>query len=235
MDKIKNYIRYGRGTGAFLIFVLAFVTALYYSISAKITLTASIPYIQEMLDDILPIEIKDGRVITPQNTIKEINLLGQDTSKNFPFIIDTTRDKLPTEKLTEGIYLSRSYLYTVSSTQVKSVKLTDSFQLPRQDYTDSMKTSVVWFTLIAAAAGTIIFFLIYFMLVVIYAFCSGFSATITGKTLGFDTKLRLNSVLFILVCLISFILKIASINLTLPVFFLIMIALQIITLKTLFK
>ena len=231
MNKIFNYVNQGRGIGAFPIFVLAFMATMYFCINAKFVLTDSIPHIQQAADEILPIVIENGKITTPQNTIKEINLLGKNASVSFPFVLDTTQDNLRTDTLKDGVYLTRSYLYTVGNNEIRTTKLTDSLVLPRQDYTATMQKGIIWFVMTSSVVGTLILFIVYYVLVVFYAVCSNLTAGIAKKRLSFDLKLRLNGILFTIVYIFSFVVGKLGLNLNLFAFFIIMIGLQIYTIK----
>ncbi len=235
MNRLLNYITHGRGIGAFLIFVLAFVVTLYFCINAKIMLTASIPHIQAAADEILPIVIKNGKIVTPQNTVKEINLFGKDATSTLPFVIDTTQDTLNADSLNDGIYLSRTHMYFINHNETRTVKLTDTLDLPRADYTASMQTAIKWFVVFSAISGTLFLFILYYIIVIFYAFCGNLISIMLKKQTSFDFKLRLNSILFIVVYGFSFMVEKLGGNLNLLVFFIIMIGLQLYAIKKIFS
>lgn len=230
MNKIIGYIKSGRGIGAFLIFAFAFIISAYYGIVSRQVLLDSIPAIQAVADEILPLSIQNGMIVAPQNTIKEINLAGND-KQSFLFVLDTTQDSLNTDNLKDGIYLSRSHAYTVRGNEVKSVKFSKSFDLPQKDYTQIMQTSVRWFTLIFIAAGTLILFILNFIIVIFYTFCNRLACIIAQKNLSFEAGMRFNSLLYIALCAFLYLLQLTGFYIGMLAFFLTMIALQIILTK----
>lgn len=233
MNRILQYISRGKGVGALLVLAFAFIVSVYFSISSKFMLTESIPYLQEIADNVLPIKVVDGKVTIPENTVKEFNLFGNDNKTSFPFVIDTTKDTIDTGNLPQGVYLSRSYVYAVSNNKVESYKLTGSFDLPQQDYTPFFQSTVKWVVIIGTIMGTLVFFVIYFILTIFYAFCAGLSAVINKKDLTFDAKMRLSAVCIIVVYILSAAAGKIGVNINLLAFFLIMIALQIVIVKKL--
>ncbi len=236
MNKLSNYISKGRGIGAFLLLALAFVISMYFSITAKMVLTDSIPYIQTIADRMLPLKIENGQVTDPANTIREFDIpIDEEGKDHYLMVIDTTSDALDTSKLTSGIYLSRSYLYAVNAQtkEVRSLKLNGNFELPQKDYTLQMQSGIKWAVLLIAAVLTLGLFIGFLLLNLLFAFCAGLAAAITRKNVSFDTRMRLSSVLFCGVYLLSVLLSWAGIDLNRIAFFLIMLVLQIISLKKL--
>lgn len=231
MNKIANYIVSGKGIGALVLLAFAFIAALYFSIWSKVILSDSIPHMQQIADEVLPITVENGKVVIPENTIKEIDLLGSENDVPFPFVIDTTRDTIETQNLTPGLYLSRSYFYSVSGNKTETYKLKNNFSLPRKDYTPLFQSSIKWLVVFMAIAGTGGFFLLFFILTLFYAFCANLAALIDKKKLSFEVRMRLSTVIFITVYLFSTILGRAGLNLNMAAFFLIVVILQVIAVK----
>jgi len=236
MNKLSNYIIKGRGIGAILLLALAFVVSLYIAINVKIVLTDSIPHLQTIADQMLPIKIENGQVTDPANTIREFDIPADPEGKNhFLMVIDTTSDTLDTTKLTNGIYLTRSYLYVVNALtqEVRSLKLNGNIELPQKDYTLQMQSGIKWVVLFVAALLTLGLFIGFLLLNLLFAFCAGLAAAIARKNVNFETRMRLSSLLFIGVYLLYIILNFVGINLNSIAFFLIMLVLQIVSLKKL--
>ena len=245
MNKIKAYVLNGKGVGAFVLFALAFVVAVYFAVILRSGLIEAIPLMQDVADKVLPIEIKNGVVINPENTVKVIdfnerNIEGniEDAEQNAKlpvFVIDTTQDTLDTAGLAQGLYLSRTTLYAVKTGEVRVMKLQDNANLilPKQDYTEGFKIVIKWTALAMAACGTFIAFLVFLILTIFYAYLAGVAAWINKTTLAFDVRMRLSSVLFAAVYILAEAADAVGFPLGVKLFVLLMFALQIVTIRKL--
>ncbi len=232
MNKIKAYILNGKGIGALLLFALAFVASVYLSLSMRSTLIELMPLAQGIADEILPIEVKNGVVVTPDNTVKVIDLNednGDQNAKIPVLVIDTTQDTLDTSDLAQGFYLSRTTAYVVKADEVRTMKLQNNanFNLPKQDYTEIFRTIISWTALTMAACGTIAAFLVFILLNLFYAYLAGVAAWINKTTLAFDVKMRLSAILFTAVYILARIMELIGFSLGIALFVLLMFALQI--------
>lgn len=245
MNKIKGYILNGQGIGAFVLFALAFVVSVYLAIFLRSGLIETIPLMQDVADKVLPIEIKNGVVVNPENTVKVIDFNENDIENNAEdddeniklpvLVIDTTKDTLDTAGLAQGLYLSRTALYAVKTDEVRTIKLQESANLilPKQDYTEYFKTAIKWTALATAACGTIIAFLVFVILTLFYAYLAGVAAWINKTTLAFDVRMRLSSVLFAAVYILAEVTDAVGFPLGVKLFVLLMFALQIVTIRKL--
>lgn len=243
MNKIKGYVLNGKGIGAFVLFALAFAVSVYFAVILRSGLIEAVPLMQDVADKVLPIEIKNGVVVNPENTVKVIDFNEQNHEAdvknaeeyaNLPvLVIDTTQDTLDTASLKQGLYLSRTTLYAVKTGEVRVIKLQNNTNLilPKQDYTEEFKTAIKWTALLMAACGTVIAFLVFLILTVFYAYLAGVAAWINKTTLAFDVKMRLSSVLFAAVYIIAELADAAGFPLGVKIFVLLMFALQIITIR----
>lgn len=245
MSKIKGYVLNGKGIGAFVLFALAFVVSVYFAIILRSGLIDAIPFMQDVADKALPIEIKNGVVVNPENTVKVIDFNERDNDINTEdneedtklpvFVIDTTQDTLDTAGLAQGFYLSRTTLYAVKTGEVRVMKLQDNANLvlPKQDYTEGFKTIIKWTALTMAACGTVIAFLVFLILTIFYAYLAGVAAWINKTTLAFDVRMRLSSVLFAAVYILAEAADVVGFPLGVKLFVLLMFALQIVTIRKL--
>lgn len=232
MDKINNYILKNNGIGALVLLTLSAVYGLYYSITSSDMIETSIPYIQEIIEEVTPIKVVNGVVVTPADTYKDIKLIKG--LKGAPsIIIDTTRDSLDTTNLPEGIYLTRKNFYTVSANEVRSKALAGNFELPREDYTKVMYASVKWIALGIMVGFTIVLFFTYLLLMLFYTLVLKIAERINKKTLSFDESMRLNAVLFAGLSIAFFFIELIGIYLGNLIFFIVMVGLQIYAVKQL--
>ena len=226
MSKILNYIANGKGTGAIWLLLMAFVYTLYLSLMARGFMFDSVPYVQHVADELLPVSVKDGKIVSPENTVRELTLTGDTAQDTYSFVLDTTQDTLDTTKLTNGVYFSRLYAYTVNDNQVKTTKLSSSFDLPKQDYKPILNAAVKWIVMGIAAVGILVFFLMYFILAIFYAYCAALATKLNKTSLSFDTRMRLSSVVLIAVYALSFVLTLLGLHINVFLFFVIMLLTQ---------
>lgn len=231
MEKLKNYILNGKGIGAIVLLCTALIFSSYYTWVITKGAQFSVPYVQQIIWDAAPISIVDGTVVVPENTIKEINLFGEG-DEAFPFVIDTTTDTLDASKLPMGLYLTRSYFYSVQDDGAKSRRLSGAFELPKDDYTDYLYKSIKWVGLASFIIGFIFFFVKYLLLVLFYSFVAFLAEVLNKTTLDFDVKMRLNSVLLSGVLFLSLVAGFLGIYVNVFMFAGIMVVLQILLIKT---
>ena len=195
MNKIKNYVLQGRGIGAIWLFAFALLLSLWVAHKLNVILPQSVPYIQQLADDALPIKIKNGHVVEPQNEVKLLSY----TVLGAPFTvgIDTTKDVLEEGKHAPGLYLTKSYLYTVSDKEIRRQDLVADLDLPKQDYTPAFNKVIRWIVGSVAVLGPVLAFFYFLIGVLLYAFCTGLACFLNKNELTFKAKMRLNTVLFI--------------------------------------
>ena len=122
------------------------------------------------------------------------------------FTIDTNIDSMDTTGLNSGLYLTRSYFYTVYNTkgEIKSTKLKGDIKLDKKDYTKFLQNNVKWLVLSVFVLMWLAYFVVYFLVTMFYAFCAVIAEKTSKKSLDFDKKMRLSAVCFILVLSVSF-------------------------------
>ena len=229
MNKILNYISGGKGIGAVLILLLSALISVYFSLMARTAVINSIPYLQMIADEILPISMVDGTITVPQNTKKVYPIYSDEKSEDVSFTIDTTSDSLDTTNLKSGLYLTLSYFYAVDNSkgEIKSTKLKGSIRLDKKDYTNILKDNVKWIVMAIFTLSMISYFIVYFLLTMFYAFCAGIAAKVSNKNLDFDKKMRLSAVCLFIVLILSFVSGLFNINIPWLMFLLLVIGLQI--------
>ena len=229
MQKITDYIIKGKGIGSLWLLLLGTLLAFLSAYDIHKTVPSVVPHIQQFADEFLPIEIKNGQVVTPQDTI----ITHTYDFNNIPltFTLDTTKEVLE-EGAKPGVYLTKSYLYSISEDEVRRQNLAD-IKLEKKDYTPLMYRAIriiVWTTLLCAPFFNFLCFLI---AVAFYALCSALACALSKKQLPFKTKMRLNTVLFVGLYVLTYLLYFVGLSVSTLAFFLMMIALQLIVIKKL--
>ena len=229
MQKILNYIKNGKGIGTLWILCLALIVAFYSAYTASQLLPPTIPHIQNFADTFLPLKIENGKVIVPENTVIEKTYHLNDE----PIVIklDTTQDMLDGNQPKTGLYLTRSYLYSVSDARVQRQALPTQLNLEKQNYAPLLQTlfrHIVW---LIAVIGPVFNFICFMLAVLFYAWLSSLACALNKTALPFKLKMRLNTCLFIAVYIFSTLCDSLSLHISLLSFFLIMLALQIVCVK----
>lgn len=243
MNKIYTYILRGQGLGIKFLLVLSLVFSLFIAVFMRIEGVKFIPYAQDIADQLLPIKVENGVVVSPQNTVKTAQLRfdGQDQGVELPFVIDTRIDTMDPSHMKDGIYMTRTMVYTVNRNQTKMTALEGSFEVPQADYRDFFASVLNWGVFALFIFSFAASFLFYFIACLFYAFCiqllnplfkalSGLVKNVDYKQIwlspDFDQRMRLSVVCFATVYILSGLLGFVGHNLGMLVFFLIVILLQ---------
>lgn len=228
MQKLFNYLRLGQGIGAKFLFVWAVIMSIFIAIYIRVAGAEGIPYVQSVADEMLPIRIENGIVVEPADTYKQARLKLDDYSDtvNLPIVIDTRSNTLDADSLRDGIYLSRTTLYTVNNNQVRITKLGGDFSLPRADYREDLKTLLNWTAVITGIFCIAILFLFYFILTLFYAWCLIAVAKFAKKSLDFDSRMRISSVSIVATYILFVPLNMLNLGSSRLLFFIVVIVLQ---------
>ena len=229
MQKIISYIKNGKGIGALWLLIFGAFKAFYLAYNVNRFLPDLIPYVQNLADEFLPIKIENGKVIEPIETIKTHDYqVGKD---HIVLKLDTTKDILDEEDLAQGIYLTRSYFYTINGQEIRRQTLKGDINLEKRDYVPFLQTLVKWIVWGVLIIGPFLYFTCFLIAVLFYAFCTGLSCVLNKTELDFKKKMRLNTVLFIGLYIVTFALESVGLNISTLAFFLAMIALELVTVK----
>ncbi len=229
MDKIFRYIKNGEGIGAKYLLVYALIVAITYGAAFKVLGNMATPSLQNITDQLFPIKIENGVIVEPANTIKDIkmNIEGYD----IPFILDTRIDAVDTNGLKNGIYISKKAAYIVDTNQVKVHNFKDDLYLPKDDYTGIFKSYATGIALVFAVMVFVSFYVMYLALCCFYAFFANIIAKHIRINMDYTASMRLSTVTYIFTSIVFAILKVLQLNANSFIFFIAMIALQIIILK----
>lgn len=196
MKKIISYIFNGQGLGIKFLSALSVLMALIFAIVIRVQGAAYIPYAQEIADQMLPIKIVNGQIVEPLNTFKmaQIQIEGRDTPLALPLILDTRVTNLDAGLLPQGVYVTRTNIYTVNNNQAKVIKIEGDNYIPQGDYTGVFKSWLNWSALIGGIAGIVILFVVYLILTMFYALCAQIIAKLVRRPMAFDARMRLSAV-----------------------------------------
>lgn len=74
MEKIKLYIRRGKGIGLLFLLASAVLATMFLMISLKSAYTEIKPEVVLVANEFLPITVKGGKIVEPANAYKRIEL-----------------------------------------------------------------------------------------------------------------------------------------------------------------
>lgn len=196
MRKITSYILNGQGLGMKFLAGLSVLMALIFAIVIRVQGAAYVPYAQEIADQMLPVKVVNGQIVEPLNTFKmaQIRIEGRDTPLALPLVLDTRVTNLDANLLPQGVYVTRTNIYTVNRNQVKVIKIEGDNYIPKGDYTDVFKSWLNWSAVIGGIAGIVILFVLYLILTMFYALCTQVIAKLARRDMAFDSRMRLSAV-----------------------------------------
>ena len=196
MKKITSYILNGQGLGMKFLAGLSVLMALIFAIVIRVQGAAYVPYAQEIADQMLPVKVVNGQIVEPLNTFKmaQIRIEGRDTPLALPLVLDTRVTNLDANLLPQGVYVTRTNIYTVNRNQVKVIKIEGDNYIPKGDYTDVFKSWLNWSAVIGGIAGIVILFVLYLILTMFYALCTQVIAKLARRDMAFDSRMRLSAV-----------------------------------------
>ncbi len=233
MEKIINYIAKGQGLGIKYLLLFALIVTIIFSINIKlIGEDIMVPKAQEIANQFLPVKIENGEIVEPINIVKKHTIIvGEgESAQSFDILMDTTTYNLDPTELKDGIYITRSAVYTVNDGEARVHKLEDSLDLPSGDYTELFTSFLNWGIFIFGIFAFLGLALFYFIAVIFYATCSYLISLIMRKKYNYDLRMRLSTLAFIVTYIVFSILELFGFGSNL-IFFLAVLALQSLVMK----
>lgn len=128
MEKIVNYIKFGKGNGLLFLLATTVLITIFWLLFFKQFYNDFRPQLISVAEQITPITVQDGRIVKPEDTYKRLELkIGDDTSSDsiFPVVLDTREpvSELPKEKV--GLFIMSDVVYLIAPTEIKKVTLKD--------------------------------------------------------------------------------------------------------------
>ena len=126
MEKIKLYIRRGKGIGLLFLLASAVLATMFLMISLKSAYTEIKPEVVLVANEFLPITVKGGKIVEPANAYKRIELDfgGKGEKKDLlPVVLDTRNEvsSVPTEP--QGLFITTDTVYAVTADQIRRLNL----------------------------------------------------------------------------------------------------------------
>ncbi len=215
MTKILNYIKNANGIGAKYILIFCAAAALVFTIAFRASQNNMPERLQNTANQLLPIKVENGTIVTPANTFKTATLDLFDTPKSnerLRIYLNTTVDSLDTRKLSQGIYITRKAIYTISPNQARTTYLESSFDIPAADYKPFFKDVLNYTSIAVFIFAAPILFVIYFIFCLFYSWCAGLIAKFLKRKTDFDMRMRLSVVCVLPLKLLSYLLSLVGIS-----------------------
>ena len=227
MDKIVSYIVRAQGIGAKFLLLMSLVLALFVAVLLKTYGTKLVPFAQGVAEEILPIKVENGVVVEPADTFREIVLFGSEDNpkNNVVFVFNTSVDSLEVQDLKQGIYLTRTRIYTITDNQVRFANLEEDFHLPQGDYTGAFRKIVLWTAILSIPIIFVASFVGYLIVCLLYSLIAWILCAIFKKEFGFDFRMRLSVLAFITTYVVFIPLELMGISSKL-LFFVMVVGLQ---------
>ena len=123
MKNILNYIAKGKGYGLVFLLASSIVIALVYVFIFKNLCKEVEPSLFLVAEDILPITVKDGKVVEPVNKYKDLDL--KVTQNESLKVVLDTRDEVVKNIDKYGFYISKEGLSVAINGEIRKIELVD--------------------------------------------------------------------------------------------------------------
>lgn len=231
MKKIINYVANAQGLAIKFLLLFSFVASIISATMLYIGGEEFIPYAQSVADQMLPIKIENGKVVEPVDTVKRARLDIDGYNLDLPIYLDTTVDTIDTSSLNDGIYMTRSAIYSVNRNQTRITKLEGNIDLPQDDYTDFFASVLKWVAIFIAVFGSVFFFIYLFILGIFYTVCTYPLTAVMKKNFEFDLRMRSSVISLIFTSAVFYLINLIGISTGKLSFFLIVMILEFLLLK----
>lgn len=129
MNKVINYVKNGKGIGLLFVLAAAVVMTLGVVFLGKRVYNETRPQIMLIAEDFLPLKVKDGKIVEPAETYKQVSLnFGEDDEAldTLPIVLDTREESgsLPKGEK-NGLYIMKDKVYLVSQSKINMYSLPD--------------------------------------------------------------------------------------------------------------
>lgn len=128
MEKIKNYIKNGRGLGFLFLMTASVLMTMGIMFALKSVYGQIRPQIMLVADEILPINVQAGKIVSPENVYKRVDInFGESDGKVeiFPVVLDTKSEASDMPKAEMGLFLMRDVAYLIMQDEVRRIQLHD--------------------------------------------------------------------------------------------------------------
>ena len=154
MEKIRTYIKKGKGLGFLFLLASAVVMTIFMMFILKQTYSEMRPKVMLVADEILPITVSQGKITNPVDTYKrlDIQLGDKEESDIFPVVLDTRNEAAELPKAKMGLFIMSDVIYWVMEDQVKRYPLRDG-EMTKPVLEEKLDTILGMFSLVMKLVG----------------------------------------------------------------------------------
>ena len=193
---MKEFLLQKKWVGAIIVVLFALLASVQITKMTRIMVNQYAPVIVAEAADFLPITIKNGQIVAPEDT--EISKSYQDSGMVFNVVLDTRVDEFEASKLSNnGLYVSRKYIYGVSpqKTEIRSLadmpdgtvdrEMLEVFFASMSEFAAGKFLPICWVMAIIWIAGAILLYTIVSHWLIALLFHNKFSQTLRINTLTY--------------------------------------------------
>ena len=128
MEKLINYIKNGKGLGLLFLLASAVLMTIIYMFATKEIIKNFEPKIMLIANDVLPISIKEQKIVSPLDTYKRIDVNLSDTTEikeSFPVVLDTKNETLDLKNEKLGLFITRDFILLKTPKETQKVEYKD--------------------------------------------------------------------------------------------------------------
>lgn len=199
MEKIKTYIKNGKGLGFLFLLASAVLMTIFVIFLLKQTYNEMRPKVMLVADEILPITVSGGKITNPLDVYKRVDVqLGNDNDASdvFPVVLDTKSETTEMPKAEVGLFVMRDVVYLLMEDEVKRFPLKDG-NMTKSVLEEKLDAVLGVFSLAVSMVLIAILFVFSLLETVVLAGLGGFLLKIfkTEKVFSFDVLMRLSAVM----------------------------------------
>lgn len=199
MEKIKTYIKNGKGLGFLFLLASAVLMTIFVIFLLKQTYNEMRPKVMLVADEILPITVSGGKITNPLDVYKRVDVqLGNDNDASdvFPVVLDTKSETTEIPKAEVGLFVMRDVVYLLMEDEVKRFPLKDG-NMTKSVLEEKLDAVLGVFSLAVSMVLIAILFVFSLLETVVLAGLGGFLLKIfkTEKVFSFDVLMRLSAVM----------------------------------------
>lgn len=207
MNKILNYIRQGKGRGLIFLLAAAVLVTIFTVTFIKYQYNEFRPKLVSAMDELLPITVENGQIVSPQDTYKKIDLkLNEDDTSDvmISLILDTRAETAEISPNAYGIYFMKDKFYIVSPNKVEMRPLNDGvWDKQKGEELLDYFVGALWLTIsVVTLAALFVIFLIKTLIVVLFG---KIAFKVFNKDATFDTLalMRLSAIVVAVIEMLS--------------------------------
>ena len=197
MEKFVNYIRNGKGNGLIFLLAAAVLVTIFFVFTIKQLYTDVKPRVLLAAEDLLPISIEGGKIVSPADTYKTLELKIDERDKDsFLIVLDTKNDNVEIPTNRTGVFITKDMLYLVTPNEVKKITFIDGvFDI--EQFTGMMNQAIGMVSLIISIVSVGVLFVVFLVKTFIVAGVGKliYRAEKKENVVDFSLLMRLSSVL----------------------------------------